>query len=168
MWTTLAEDFPGLPVLNRGFGGLQTRHVTAFVPRIVVPYKPKLIVFYCGANDIATGHLTVADVVRDFKDFVRAVRTPLPQVRIAFISAAPNPARWSLKASYVDLNTQIQAYTASDPQLAFIDVWEAMLGENGQPRPELFIEDRLHMNAHGYALWRDLVGIYLRAQWQHE
>ena len=43
-----------------------------------------------------------------------------------------------------------------------------MLGDNGQPRPEMFIEDRLHMNANGYALWRDIVGTYLRAHWPHE
>src|SRR5699024_7709006 len=47
LWTTLDRDFAGLPVLNRGFGGSQIREVTAFVPRIVLPYKPALIVFYC-------------------------------------------------------------------------------------------------------------------------
>jgi len=168
MWTSLAEDFPGLPVLNRGFGGSQIHHVTAFVPRIVVPYKPKLIIFYCGANDIASHQRTVDEVVSDYKEFVRTVRASLPQVRIAFISAAPNPARWALKESYIDLNHRIQAYSDADPLLGFIDVWEPMLGDNGQPRPEMFIEDRLHMNANGYALWRDLVGIYLRAHWPHE
>ena len=168
MWTTLAEDFAGLPVVNRGFGGSQIHHVTAFVPRIVVPYKPKLIVFYCGANDIASHQRTVDEVVSDYKEFVRTVRASLPQVRIAFISAAPNPARWALKASYVDLNKRIQTYSDADPLLGFIDVWKAMLGDNGQPRPEMFIEDRLHMNANGYALWRQIVGIYLRAQWPHE
>ena len=165
MWTSVANDFPGLPVLNRGFGGSQIHHVTAFVPRIVLPYKPRLIVFYCGANDIASGQRTVADVVRDYKEFVTTVRASLPQVRIAFISAAPNPARWSLKSSYIDLNQQIKTYTASDPKLSFIDVWEAMLGGNGEPKPELFIQDRLHMNADGYAIWRDIVGRYLQAQW---
>src|SRR5690242_17324343 len=87
LWTSLANDFPGLPVLNRGFGGSQIHHVTAFVPRIVVPYQPKLIIFYCGANDIASGHLRVDEVVRDYDAFVRTVRASLPHVRIAFISA---------------------------------------------------------------------------------
>lgn len=165
MWTTLAEDFPGLPVLNRGFGGSQIHHVTAFVPRIVVPYQPKLIVFYCGANDIASKQLTVDDVARDYKEFVRTVRASLPRVRIAFISAAPNPSRWALKNEYVELNQQIKSYSATDPQLAFIDIWGAMLGDNGKPRPELFIDDQLHMNAKGYAIWRDIVGTFLREQW---
>ena len=43
-----------------------------------------------------------------------------------------------------------------------------MLGDNGEPKPELFIQDRLHMNASGYALWREIVGRYLRAQWPPE
>jgi lysophospholipase L1-like esterase len=168
MWTTLAEDFPGLPVLNRGFGGSQIHHVTAFVPRIVIPYQPKLIVFYCGTNDIASRQRTVDDVVRDYKEFVRTVRASLPHVRIAFISAAPNPSRWPLKDQYVDLNQRIKAYSDSDPQLSFIDIWGAMLGDNGKPRPELFIEDQLHMNAKGYAIWRDIVGKFLGSQWPLE
>ena len=102
-------------MLNRGFGGSQVRHVTAFVPRIVVPYKPKLIIFYCGANDIASHQRTVDEVVSDYKEFVRTVRASLPQVRIAFISAAPNPARWALKESYIDLNHRIQVYRRCRP-----------------------------------------------------
>jgi lysophospholipase L1-like esterase len=33
-----------------------------------------------------------------------------------------------------------------------------MLGKNGRPRPELFLEDGLHLDAAGYDLWRDVVG----------
>jgi lysophospholipase L1-like esterase len=33
---------------------------------------------------------------------------------------------------------------------------------SGQPRRELFLEDGLHMNAKGYAIWRDLVTPVLR------
>lgn len=36
-----------------------------------------------------------------------------------------------------------------------------MLDAAGQPRDELFIDDRLHMNAAGYALWRGIIAPYL-------
>jgi hypothetical protein len=89
LWTRLAEDFPELPVINRGFGGSQVREVTAFVPRIVLPYRPSLIVFYCGTNDIASGSRTAVEVAEDVREFVQTVRKALPDTRVAFISAAP-------------------------------------------------------------------------------
>jgi lysophospholipase L1-like esterase len=162
MWKSLAQDFPGLPVLNRGFGGSQIREVTAFVPRIVVPYRPSRIVFYCGTNDVASGERTVDQVVGDFQEFVRTVRQSLPDVPIAFISAAPNPARWEFRDAWLALNARVRALADSDPRLDFVDIWEAMLGPAGQPRPELFIQDRLHMNATGYAIWTRIVGEYLK------
>jgi lysophospholipase L1-like esterase len=164
MWKTLAQDFPGLPVLNRGFGGSQIREVTAFVPRIVLPYHPSRIVFYCGTNDVASGGRTVDQVVADFQEFVRTVRQTLPDVTIAFISAAPNPARWQFREAWLTLNDRVQALAAADPRLDFIDIWRAMLGPSGQPRPELFIKDQLHMNAAGYAIWTRIVGEYLKRQ----
>ena len=45
-WKNTADDFPGLAVINRGFGGSQIRHSTLYADRIVLPYKPKTIVFY--------------------------------------------------------------------------------------------------------------------------
>ena len=32
-----------------------------------------------------------------------------------------------------------------------------MLGPDGQPRPEIFLDDGLHMNAQGYTIWTNLV-----------
>ena len=55
MWTTLAADFPGVPVINRGFGGSAIADSTYYADRIVVPYHPRLIVMYAGDNDIAEG-----------------------------------------------------------------------------------------------------------------
>jgi len=152
LWTTLQDDFRGLPVLNRGFGGSQIREVTGFADRIVIPYRPRLIVFYCGSNDIVAGR-AVPDVVEDLRGFVATVHAKLPKSRVIFIANAPNPARWHLKDAWIDLNARIKAYTGTDPRLTFVDIWPAMLDASGQPRPELFVEDRLHMSAQGYAIW---------------
>ena len=37
-----------------------------------------------------------------------------------------------------------------------------MLGPDGTPCEELFVADRLHMSARGYALWRDLLAPIVR------
>lgn len=162
LWTSLQKDFPGLPVLNRGFGGSQIREVTAFAPRIILPHKPSLIVFYCGTNDIASGR-EPAEVADDFKAFVATVRAALPETRIAFISAAPNPARWALRAKMQELNDRVRAMSSRTDRLDFVDVWPAMLGPDGLPRRDIFVADELHMNPRGYEIWTRIVGDYLRA-----
>jgi lysophospholipase L1-like esterase len=161
LWTTLADDFPGLPVLNRGFGGSQIREVTAFAPRIVLPYAPRLIVFYCGTNDVAAGR-PAALVAGDFRTFVATVRASLPRARIAFIAAAPNPARWKLRAEMISLNDRVRTWAAAQERVDFIDVWPAMLGPDGQPKAGIYRDDQLHMNAAGYEIWTRIVGDYLR------
>jgi lysophospholipase L1-like esterase len=155
-WKSAAEDFPGLPVLNRGFGGSQVREVTAFADRIVIPYRPRVILFYCGANDVFGGR-PVSAVVTDTEVFIRKVHAALPATRVIYISIAPNPARWHLKSAWLELNALMKAFAATEPRVTFVDVWSAMLDAAGQPRPELFVEDRLHMNERGYAIWARLL-----------
>ena len=74
MWETLEADFPGLPVLNRGFGGSELSDVVRFADRIVVPYKPRVVVVYAGDNDLAAGK-TPAQVFADFRS-LRRDRSP--------------------------------------------------------------------------------------------
>ena len=38
------------------------------------------------------------------------------------------------------------------PRLKYIDTWSISLDEKGQPRPELFVEDKLHFSPEGYKL----------------
>ena len=161
LWTTLSSDFPGMPVLNRGFGGSQLRDVTAFVGRIVTPYRPRQVVVYCGGNDINAGR-TPGDVLADYQTLVRAIHSGTPGATVAYISIAPNPARWPQRETVKAANDMIERWTRMDPRLSFIDVYAAMLGPDGQPRPNIFVEDRLHMNPSGYALWRAIVGPHLR------
>jgi lysophospholipase L1-like esterase len=156
LWKTLAQDFPELKVINRGFGGSQIADSVSFVDRIVVPYRPARIVMYAGGNDINAGK-TPEEVARDFKEFVAKVHAKLPETRIAYVSIAPNPARWAQVERVKRANELIREFTGTDKRLQFIDVFRHMLGEDGKPLPEIFVEDRLHMNEKGYAIWRRVV-----------
>jgi lysophospholipase L1-like esterase len=160
LWKTLAQDFPDHRVINRGFGGSQIADSVHFADKIVVPYQPRLIVFYAGGNDINAGK-SAETVSADFKTFVQSVRGKLPEARIAYISIAPNPARWAQVDRVREANRLIGQYTTTDPRLSFIDVFPHMLGSDNQPRPEIFVEDRLHMNAKGYAIWTRIVREHL-------
>lgn len=152
-WETLAADFPGLPVLNRGFGGSTLYEVNHYVPRIVLPYRPRMVVVYAGDNEIATGR-TAPQVAHDYRTFVSLVHSALPSARIVFISVKPSPSRWSFQNSVRETNRLVRAITASDPRQIFVDVFTPMLGNDGRPRAELFVSDSLHMTSQGYAIWR--------------
>ena len=160
LWKTLAEDFPGRQVINRGFGGSQLIDSVNYAEQIVLPYKPRLIVLYAGGNDINEGK-SPQQVLADYQAFIRKVHATLPATRIAYISIAPNPARWAQVEKVRAANRLIEDYGRQDPTLTFINVFPHMLGEDGTPRPEIFEPDRLHLNAKGYALWKKIVEPFL-------
>jgi lysophospholipase L1-like esterase len=156
-WFTLAADFPGKPVLNHGFGGSEVFDSLNFAHRLVLPFQPKQIVMYAGGNDLNAGK-TPERVFADFQAFVARVHAALPKTKICYISSAPNPKRWAQIKETRALNASIQAFCAKDERLQFIDVHPVMLAPNGEPKPDIFLDDKLHMNAKGYELWKGVVG----------
>lgn len=159
-WTTLAKDFPGLPVRNHGFGGSTIADVTYYVDRIVIPYQPRLVVFYAGDNDLAAGH-TPEQVAADFKAFFLEVRKALPKTRIAFISIKPSVQRANVFEPVRTANALIREWLGTQENVAYIDVFTPMLDDEGRIRPDLYIKDGLHMNRKGYAIWTQAVAPYL-------
>ncbi|BET68493.1 SGNH/GDSL hydrolase family protein [Opitutales bacterium ASA1] len=160
MWDTLAADFPDHAVINRGFGGSQLEDSIAFFDRIVAPYAPRKIFLYAGANDINAGK-SPQQVFEDFRTFVRLVHAKLPRTEVAFIAIAGNPARWDQIERVRETNALVDAWAARTPRVEYVDVHSAMLGDDGEPKPDIFIADRLHMNAAGYAIWREVVARHM-------
>ncbi len=160
MWSTLAEDFPGVPVINRGFGGSQMSDLIHFANRIVTPYAPRLVLVYEGDNDVAAGK-TAERVFTDYRRFVSLMHNQLPEARIAFIAIKPSLARRALMDEMRKANERIEAYARTRDYLEYIDVFTPMLGEDGEPLPDIFLEDGLHMNEAGYAIWTQAVRPYL-------
>lgn len=152
MWTRLASDFPGVPVINRGFGGSAIADSTYYADRIAIPYHPRLIVMYAGDNDIAEGD-TPAQVRDEFKAFVARVRRALPATAIVYISIKPSLARAALWPQMREANRLIAEWSRQQSGITFVDVAARMLDANGQPRAELFRADGLHMDKAGYAIW---------------
>lgn len=155
MWQT-AESFPDLAVINRGFGGSHTSDVNHFTPRIVLKYAPRMIVFYAGDNDIADGK-SPEQVAADFQRFVKLVHAKLPNAKITYLPIKPSLARWPLWPRMQETNALVQEFIRGNQRLAYVDTATPMLGHNCQPRPELFLDDGLHMNAQGYQIWSDLL-----------
>jgi len=160
LWKTLAADFPRHAVINRGFGGSQIADSVRHTPRLVLPHRPRLVVLYAGGNDINAGK-TPEQVLADYRAFVQGIHAALPDTRIACISIAPNPARWKQVERVRAANALLEAQTRTDPRLRFINVFPHMLGPDGLPQPDIFVQDRLHMNAAGYQIWTRVVAPFL-------
>lgn len=160
LWHTLEEDFHPIPVINRGFGGSTVAQATGYAHRIIWPYKPRLIVFYSGDNDLAKGK-SPQDVLADYEEFVALTHEHLPETRIALVSTKPSSARAHLMAAIQMLNNSLQELCQGDSRLIYIDLFSAMLGPDGSPRGELFREDGLHLNEAGYQLWTEVIRPYL-------
>ena len=160
LWN-LKKWFPELPAVNRGFGGSEVIDSLHFADRIVLPYKPRVVVMYAGDNDIAKG-TTPEQVAQHFEQFVAKLEKALPETKIVYVAIKPSIKRWNLIDKVRDANSRIRKVCDSKRQLEFVDIDPPMLGDDGQPRPELFAKDGLHLSDDGYKLWTSLVQPHLK------
>lgn len=161
-WEGLAKDFAGYRVMNRGFGGSQLSDIRKHFDQVILRYRPRQVVIYSGSNDINAGK-SVDVVVEDLKSIVTRIHQELPQTRVLYISNALNPARWAQRDKVREANRRIAAFLAQDSRDQYVDIVPAMLADNGEPKPDIFVADRLHMNRKGYELWIPVIKPYLAA-----
>jgi len=161
-WGDVQEYFPGYPIINRGFGGSTLPDVIRYAYDIILPYKPKQVLIYCGENDLASGdHVTAEMVVLRFKTLFGIIRQNLPNTTIGFVSIKPSPVRAHIQPKVKAANKEIQAWLKKQKNAQFIDVYDAMLDAKKNMREELYVEDRLHMKPEGYAIWKEIMTPYL-------
>lgn len=161
-WKDVADYFPEHQFINRAFGGSSLTHQIDYIDKVVYPYRPKQILIYCGENDIAASKLVTADtVLLRFKILHGLIRKRLPDVPIAFVSIKPSPIRAEFLSTVKASNELIKLFCEQSKKTDFINVFTAMLGNDGKPMEEIFIADRLHMNAKGYQIWKKVIAPYL-------
>ena len=162
LWRGLEEAFDTpTPIIKRGFGGSRLSDCSSNLELLVLRYKPRLVVVYAGDNDLAEG-ADPQQVLRRFEAFVEGVRAALPDTRVAYLSIKPSPLRERLMPSAQEANALIARYAATQPAVQFIDLYSKMIGSDGRPRAELYLDDRLHLNDAGYALWRAEIAAHLK------
>ncbi|HKU89018.1 MAG TPA: GDSL-type esterase/lipase family protein [Steroidobacteraceae bacterium] len=161
-WKSIHEDLAGYTLINRGIDSFQFRDLIHYVDRLVTPYAPRLIVLHVGGNDVHNGR-TPAQVLEDFRTFVKLVHAKLPAVSIVYSSITPGPGRWDEAPQRRETNRVIREYVATQPDLGFIDLWDAMLTPDGKPRDDIWVEDRVHPNHAGYLIRVQLTRPFLGA-----
>jgi lysophospholipase L1-like esterase len=155
MWPT-HTGFPEFPVINRGFGGAHISDVLHFYRTVIKKYQARIIVFYAGDNDVAAGK-PVEQVLEDYRQLVDLIKKDNPDGKLVYLPIKPSISRWNFWETMRDVNNRIKAFNQADPNLYYLDLATPMIGASGRPKETLFIEDGLHLNAEGYALWQLLL-----------
>ena len=157
----LKTGFPNLDLINHGFGGSQTTDCTFFFDKLVTPFHPKLVVFHAGGNDLAAGR-SPEQIAGDVETFIRKVHTELPDAKIIYVGLFPAPSRWQLMDKYHETTKLITAFVKSDRKVTFLNPEKPLLSKEGKIRPELYEDDRLHLNAQGYAIMTKFIAPYIK------
>jgi lysophospholipase L1-like esterase len=155
MWD-LGKFFPEINTLNRGYGGSYISDSIYYADMILLPYRPRAVVFYAGDNDLAAGK-NPEEVFNDYKEMAAIIGRNLPETNFIFIAIKPSIARFSLIEDIRLVNGWIKEYCLGNPRFFFLDIDSPMTGEDGKPNPDLFKDDGLHMNEAGYRIWSDLL-----------
>jgi lysophospholipase L1-like esterase len=154
MWQDVHNYFPGYPIINRGFGGSSLTDAIEYADDVVIPYHPKQVVIYSGENDVAAGNVYADEVFGRFTKLFKILRDSLPRAHIAYVSMKPSPSRQHLMPIFDSANNKIREFLGGKDNTAFVDVYHKMLDAAGKPRPELFLDDMLHMKPEGYKIWQ--------------
>lgn len=162
-WKDVQSRFPEYKIINRGFGGSTLIDVFNHASATIYKYEPRQVFIYCGENDFAGDTTLLAmEVFKRYFNLVVEIRNHLPKTEILYVSAKPSPSRWHLAAKFKEFNTLVSQFSSSQQGFKFINVWDAMLNADGLPKPEIFIDDKLHMNKAGYDIWVPILKKYLR------
>lgn len=160
MWHDVADYFPNHRVVNRGFGGARVSDILYHMQKLVIGYKPSQIIFYCGENDLANGY-TPEEMLDDVKCFVRMVDIHLPGVPILIVSVKPSPYSARILEKQQKTNALLCDFCRTKKHLKYLDISGLMMTPQGDMRPELYLQDRLHMTKEAYKLWAAAIEPYL-------
>lgn len=152
MWTSIREDLKPLTMIPRGFGGSVMNDALYYADRIAVPYKPRAVLLYEGDNDAAFG-ISPEKIVETFDALIGKIHGELPGARIYVISIKPSISRWNIWETMRKTNELLKSRCDEEPLLTYIDVATPMLDDRGKVLQDIFIQDNLHLNKKGYAIW---------------
>ena len=148
----LEKDFAEFNAVNRGFGGSKIPEQLHVMHRIIFPYKPARIVFFCGGNDVADG--TSAETTLDnFKTFLSRLWAECPKTEVYFVSFTSAPVREKFHDEMMKLNHSIRDLAEKTTGLYYVDTFSTLVGEDGRAKEEYFLKDRLHLNRDGQERW---------------
>ncbi|HLK50907.1 MAG TPA: GDSL-type esterase/lipase family protein [Bryobacteraceae bacterium] len=142
-WTHLRDQMAPLPVLNRAIAGTVTQDMLNRIGQLVLPYQPRIVVYYCGSNDISAGE-DAAPIIERTKRFIQVLHEKLPNTYFFYTSIQKAPekrARWSVVDA---VNGEMNRYSREAGNVGYIDLNTVLFDSRNLLREDLFLPDGLH------------------------
>jgi hypothetical protein len=161
-WEEIEADLAPYHPIRRGYGGAKWSDVAVFAERLIRPHKFRAVVFFVG-NDIS-GRATdksSAEVAGLFAYVLKKVRTHDQQAAVFYVAVTPTQSRFGVWPEIKAANTAVRAVCESEDNTYFIGTESIFLDAAGKPRPELFVDDALHLNREGYVRWAAAIKSHL-------
>ncbi len=159
MWRNLPEVSGREVVLNTGFGGSKAADLERHLFPLVLKYDPERVFIYEGDNDL-WADVPAEEILNSLNQIVIRIHLVNPGTEIILIGAKPSPSRWAKKEAYLAFNKLLNAYCDHEDQVTYLDTWKALTDSQGNPKPELYLKDQLHLNADGYLIWNGIFKPY--------
>lgn len=160
MWKDITSDLENEAIINNGFGGSHFSDLIFYYTELIATTSPSAIFIYEGDNDLAAGK-DVKRVLSDADKLLKLIRRDFPELPVYFVCPKPSIARWHLAETYKVFNTRLEEWIEDQENVGYIDVWTPMMNKHGLLEETLFIEDDLHLNSKGYAIWTEVISPYL-------
>ena len=157
-WTTSKEDLNPIVSYNHGIGGTTIEEWTnSLNQRLVYPYKPKMVVYYVGINNVINSKQSASTIWTNLKKFFDDTHAALPDTKVQYILMNLIPGFTEYFETILAVNEQAVEYQKTNSWLTLINPGEALLKANGEPNAAYFRTDGLHLSYYGYVVWGGII-----------
>ena len=158
--------------VNHGFGTSTAEEQLYYYPRAVRPWEPRALVYTSFGNSIPLGY-TAQEIFSLSTRVLEYARTDFPGIRLFFCNVHPGSktkdAPKSRHAAIREFNELVAWYCSKHEDTTLVDQWnapcfyeEGFAGDIQHVREELYVEDGVHHNLEGYAIYREFFREYLK------
>ena len=157
-WSTIAKDVAPYRGIERGYGGAKFTDLAVFAERLIQPHHFRAMVVFV-ANDVVgkPDDRPLDDVESAVKHIIRVANEHQPNAPVLIVEVTPTEARFASWDKQRGVNAMLREVALTTPNCYFVPTAGHYLRPDGQPRRELFVDDRLHLNSEGYRLWGLLI-----------
>ena len=136
-------------VINRGFGSSCAEHQLYYYPRMIRPLAPKVLVYSSHANGACFGY-SDEESWELAQRVIAYARTDFPGIHIYLVGAHPTRDMTEEDlAQRRKYNDMVRNFAKNTPDCTFLDV----LSYEPMASKDIFVEDGVHFNTHGYDLY---------------
>ncbi len=150
------ERFPDLAVLNLGVAGETTPELLARLSCFgASSCQPDWVIIMTGTNDLLMG----ADFLPSYERIITRLQKALPDAFLLINGLMPMALPWLAPNLIAQVNARLEEL-ALRHKIGYLD--GGCLGTDSTASPSCFLEDGVHLNQYGYALWSAAIENHLR------